>query len=57
MPKYKIEIFDTKLGVWRDMKPIKGISDNRDLEYHEARSLASDYKGLSGTKNYRYAKQ
>lgn len=57
MPKYKIEIFDTKLGVWRDMKPIKGISDNRDLEYHEARSLASDYKGLSGTKNYRHAKQ
>lgn len=54
---YKIEIFDTELNKWRDMQPIKGISDNRNLTYHQARSLAADYKGLSGTKHYRHAKQ
>lgn len=46
-----------KDGKWIDMGPIPGISTNKDLTYHEAISLASDYKGLTGTKNYRHTKQ
>lgn len=55
--KYKIQTRKSIDDEWVDMKPMKGWFDTIDLTYNEARSIVKEYKGLSGTKNYRTIKQ
>lgn len=58
MPQmYKIQKRDSDAADWLDMKPMKGWFDHIDLTYKEARSIVSEYKKLSKTKNYRVLKQ
>lgn len=54
---YKIQIRDSLESEWRDMHPIKGLFNTIDLSYNEARSIVSDFNGLSKTKNHRTIKQ
>lgn len=54
---YKIQTRDNPESEWHDMKPIKGWFDHIDLTYSDACAVVREYKGLSGTKDYRTIKQ
>lgn len=54
---YKIQTRKSDDDEWVDMQPMKGWFNTIDLSYNEARSIVSEFKGLSKTKNYRTIKQ
>lgn len=54
---YKIQKRDNEESEWYDFEPMKGWFNHIDLTYNEARSVVSEYKSLSKTKNYRLIKQ
>lgn len=54
---YRIQMRQNETSPWVDLKPLKGMYDHRNHTYAEARSIVADYKGLSGTRNFRYVVQ
>lgn len=50
---YKVQMRDSEDAPWRDLQPLKGMYEHRNHTYAEARGIVSDYKGLSGTRNFR----
>lgn len=50
---YKVQMRESESAPWVDLRPLKGMYEHRNHTYAEARGIVSDYKGLSGTRNFR----